>query len=151
MPRNQGTSRKGKPKKEMRAAGFGKALQRCVELFSFIHCIVIGRRYGEREGGVPICSRCKRRGWCWCMSLHRHTTTTTYGDGHHFHETNDVNEWGNLVLYFSKSSWSKKFMKIVFLWFWRLYQVSWRRGGGYLLCLVTTMSFCVLVGWCTNG
>lgn len=28
MPRNQGTSRKGKPKKEMRAAGFGKALQR---------------------------------------------------------------------------------------------------------------------------
>lgn len=28
MPRNQGTSRKGKPKKEMRSAGFGKALQR---------------------------------------------------------------------------------------------------------------------------
>eukprot|EP00956_Cyclotella_meneghiniana_P014207 scaffold21196_cov72-Cyclotella_meneghiniana.AAC.2 len=28
MPRNQGTSRKGKPKKEMRAAGLGKALQR---------------------------------------------------------------------------------------------------------------------------
>lgn len=28
MPRNQGTSRKGKPKKEMRTAGFGKALQR---------------------------------------------------------------------------------------------------------------------------
>ncbi|KAL9187465.1 hypothetical protein ACHAXT_001568 [Thalassiosira profunda] len=28
MPRNQGTSRKGKPKKDARAAGFGKALQR---------------------------------------------------------------------------------------------------------------------------
>jgi len=28
MPRNQGTSRKGKPKKDMRSAGFGKALQR---------------------------------------------------------------------------------------------------------------------------
>jgi len=28
MPRNKGTSRKGKPKKEMRSAGFGKALQR---------------------------------------------------------------------------------------------------------------------------
>ena len=30
MPRNQGTSRKGKPKKEMRSAGFGNALQRYV-------------------------------------------------------------------------------------------------------------------------
>jgi hypothetical protein len=32
MPRNQGTSRKGKPKKEMRSAGFGKALQRYVTI-----------------------------------------------------------------------------------------------------------------------
>mmetsp|Transcript_14429 Transcript_14429/g.29392 ORF Transcript_14429/g.29392 Transcript_14429/m.29392 type:complete len:733 (-) Transcript_14429:107-2305(-) len=31
MPRNQGTSRKGKPKKEMRAAGFGRALERSTQ------------------------------------------------------------------------------------------------------------------------
>lgn len=37
MPRNQGTSRKGKPKKEMRAAGLGKALQRYV-LFLVLIC-----------------------------------------------------------------------------------------------------------------
>ena len=36
MPRNRGTSRKGKPKKEMRSAGFGKALERCVYISSFV-------------------------------------------------------------------------------------------------------------------
>jgi len=34
MPRSQGTSRKGKPKKADRAAGMGKALQKYVQSFS---------------------------------------------------------------------------------------------------------------------
>jgi hypothetical protein len=51
MPRNKGTSRKGKPKKDARAAGMGRALEKYVFLFQadcvlfivwmcmLIHCI----------------------------------------------------------------------------------------------------------------
>lgn len=56
MPRNRGTSRKGKPKKEMRSAGFGKALERCVLLSGCVfYCISCGRR------AKPAWTKCHHR------------------------------------------------------------------------------------------
>ncbi len=60
MPRNQGTSRKGKPKKEMRAAGFGKALQRCVSYVT---------------NSFSFDSSCVRLGWIAAHHTHAHTHT----------------------------------------------------------------------------
>ena len=40
MPRSQGTSRKGKPKKADRAAGMGRSLQRYVPLGETNTCII---------------------------------------------------------------------------------------------------------------
>ena len=63
MPRNQGTSRKGKPKKEMRSAGFGKALQRCVTFLPEVHDFLF---VGGQSNPALHCTACHTRptrGW----------------------------------------------------------------------------------------
>jgi len=112
MPRSQGTSRKGKPKKDMRAAGFGKALQRCV-----FFCNVLS--FFEKKSHHD-----------WDNLLHTQPTHTTV------HDINDVvymymkNEWGNDIINFSiqpEQKWMLIHISVVLTFFntYMYHQTLW--------------------------
>ena len=114
MPRNQGTSRKGKPKKDMRAAGFGKALQRCV----FIHALIFLKRTSHHDLIQ------------WTNLLH--TTYTHNCTRYQWWKTHSTymymkNEWGNDLLNFSiqpEQNWMLIHISVVLTFFQYIYVSS---------------------------